>query len=131
MQLSKPTILVIDDDIEILNLLIKALQKDGFEILTADESRKAVEIFRQHWREIELVLLDVQMPILDGVETLVELQRINPAVPVAFMSATPGWFTSAEVRRLGVVQVFDKPFPSLKYLAETLNALIGRINPSE
>ena len=130
-QLRQPTILVVDDEIEILSLLTKAFRRYGFEILTAKKCREAVEIFRQHWCEIELVLLDVQMPTMDGIETLVELQSINPAVLVAFMSASPGQFTPAELLRLGVAQVLDKPFLSLKHLAETLNAMIGRINRSE
>jgi DNA-binding NtrC family response regulator len=123
-ELSKPTILVVDDEMEILKLLTHALQRYGLEVLTADESSKAVEIFSRHRSAIDLVLMDVQMPTSDRVKMLVDLQRIDPDVLVAIMSATPGQFTKAGLLKLGVVHVFDKPFRSLKHLAETLKELI-------
>jgi DNA-binding response OmpR family regulator len=128
-QLSKPTILVVDDENEILNLVTKALHKYGFDVLTVDEGVKAVEMYLHYRDWIDFVLLDVQMKKMDGVRTLFELRRINPVVRVAFMSATPNWFAAAQLLRLGVVHVFDKPFLSLKYLAETLKELVGRNEP--
>jgi len=123
---AKPTILVVDDEIGILNLLTSVLRRYGFEVLTASEGIKGVETYRQNRSAIDLVLLDAQMPNSDGVKTLTELQRIDPAVPVAFMSGSSGEFSSGEL--LGIVHVFRKPFLSLTYLAHTVKELIGLRN---
>jgi DNA-binding response OmpR family regulator len=126
-ELSKPTVLlVVDDDIEILSLLTRALNNYGFEVLTADDGVKAVETFLRHHDRINLVLLDVEMPTWDERKILLELQRIDPSVPVAFMSATPRQFSSAELLGLGVIKIFDKPFLSLKYLAETVKEIVEK-----
>jgi DNA-binding response OmpR family regulator len=128
MEPNKPTILVVDDEIGILKLLAYALRIYGFGVLTADEGGRAVETFLRHRTGIELVLLDVHMPRWDGTKTLVELRRMDPAVPVAFMSATPHEFTSAELLRLGVAHMFEKPFLSLVDLANTLKKMIVKKN---
>ena len=128
MEPSKPTILVVDGELGILKLLTNALRTYGFGVLTANEGNKAIETFLRHRSGIELVLLDVHMPGWDGAKTLIELQRIDPAVLVAFMSATPSEFTSVELLGLGVVHVFEKPFLSLEDLADTLKKLIAKKN---
>lgn len=121
-------ILVVDNERDILKLLARAFPIYGIDVLTADNGRTAVEAFRQHRDEINLILLDVQMIGWDGVRTLVELRCIDPAVNVAFMSATPDPISRPALLKLGVTQVFEKPFLSLKFLAETVKELIEKDN---
>jgi len=58
----------------------------GFEVLMAKDGKEAVEIFRERWQEIHLVLTDLTMPQLNGWDTLEALRRIRPDIPVILTS---------------------------------------------
>jgi CheY-like chemotaxis protein len=108
---AKSGILVVDDEPAIRRLLQTALRQHGFfAVWTAADGRQAVEIYRRHRQDIGLVLLDVQMPVLDGPRTLAVLQRINPQVCCCFMSGHTGAYTEAELQERGGLYVFAKPF---------------------
>jgi CheY-like chemotaxis protein len=120
-----PTVLVVDDEAEIVRLLARALGAAGFVVLTAGGGAEAVEVYRRERERIDLVLLDVQMPPpLDGPEALRELQRIEPAVRAAFMSGSAGDYTADELLARGARRVFAKPFTSLTELADALRDLL-------
>ena len=130
-EIHKPKILIVDGELGILKLLAYGLAIYGLEVLTADNSGKAVEMYECFRSEIELVLLDVPKLRRDGIQTLIDLQRIDPIIPVAFMSATPLDLTTTELLGLGVVRVIPKPFQSLKHLAEILKELIEKRNQTD
>jgi DNA-binding NtrC family response regulator len=64
----------------------KALSRAGMKVLTAENGKAGVEIFREHSRSISVVVLDLQMPVVGGEETLAELRQIKPDVPVILSS---------------------------------------------
>jgi two-component system cell cycle sensor histidine kinase/response regulator CckA len=107
----RPGILIVDDEPAIRRLLQTALRQHGFfAVWTAADGRQAVEIYRRHRATIGIVLLDVQMPVLDGPRTLAVLQRINPRVCCCFMSGHAGAYTQADLQERGGLHVFAKPF---------------------
>lgn len=121
-----PTVLVVDDEAEIVRLLDRALRAAGFEVLTAGGGAEAVEVYRRDREDIDLVLLDVMMPPpLDGPNALRELRQIDPAVRAAFMSGSAGDYTTDELLALGALRVFAKPFASLTALADALRDLLS------
>ena len=73
-------ILIVDDEEGIRIALKKALQKDGYEILLAENGMESIEIVRKRINEIETVISDFKMPGLDGLETLTEIGKINPEI---------------------------------------------------
>ncbi len=82
----RPRVLVIDDDRLVRAMMERALDRHGFEVVTADGGRSALAIFRVQAAAIDLVLLDLTMPDLGGEETFVALREIDPGVRVVFSS---------------------------------------------
>src|SRR5262245_11971981 len=79
-------VLVVDDEALIRSMLNTGLAQYGFEVRLAASGREAIEIYSRDFSEIDLVLLDVRMPGLDGPQTLARLEAINPNVRCCFMS---------------------------------------------
>jgi two-component system OmpR family response regulator len=117
-------ILLLDDEADIRRLLELFLKLQGFTIWAASSGREAVELYRQHHASIDLVLLDVQMPGMDGVQTLRALQRINTEVLAIFMSGHTGCHDQAELISAGAIEVHAKPFRSIEELARHLREII-------
>ena len=97
------TILVVDDNLELLTMLSTALSEFGFLVRSASNGIEALRIYRSE--PVHFVLLDVEMPEMNGPQTLAELQRINPDVICGFMSSL------ADLSRVaGAVGFLQKPF---------------------
>jgi CheY-like chemotaxis protein len=107
-----PGILIADDMALIRTLLKFELESRGFAVWLAVDGDDAVEQYRAHRDEIDLVLLDVQMPRLDGPHTLEALQRLDPGVVACFMSGDAGVYTGVELLDRGAAWIFSKPFRS-------------------
>jgi CheY-like chemotaxis protein len=120
-----PTILVVDDEGAILRLLINTLGGSGFAVFTADQGAEAVEVYRRHQDEIDLVLLDIEMFPWDGPRTLAELRQIDPQVRAAFMSGSPSDVSAEQLRVLGVLALYPKPFGRIADLVDALEKLVG------
>jgi CheY-like chemotaxis protein len=118
-------ILVADDMAFILTLLKFELESRGLAVWLAVDGDDAVDLYRRHRDEIDLVLLDVQMPGLDGPHTLEALQRLNPAVVACFMSGQIGIYTEEELLDRGAARVFSKPFRPAD-VADSLQEVLSR-----
>jgi CheY-like chemotaxis protein len=112
------TILVIDDNDAVRAMLDMALRKKGFIVYTACSGAQACVTFTKFHDRISVVLLDVDMPELDGPKTLEALQAIAP-VQCFFMTAG-NHTTAAQLHKLGAVGVFDKPFRNFDAVIQTL-----------
>ena len=73
-----PTILVVDDEATILQSLSGILSDEGFEVLTASNGYEALKVIEE--ASPDLVLLDIWMPGMDGIETLQEIKRTSPSL---------------------------------------------------
>jgi len=114
------TILVVDDEPIILDLVSHALFRSGFDVRQAGSGEQAVQLYERHRDIIDVVLIDVQMPGLDGPTTLGAIQKLNPRVRSCFMSGDMGKYAEADLLAMGAVHVLAKPFGSLEELARTL-----------
>jgi CheY-like chemotaxis protein len=94
----------------ILTLLKFELESRGFDAWLAMDGDDALDLYRRHRDEIDLVLLDVEMPGLDGPHTLEALQRLNPHVVACFMSGDSSMYTEEELLGRGPAWVLRKPF---------------------
>ena len=117
-----PVVLVADDDENIRFLLRLTLHQAGFAPLVAANGREAVELFRRHRDEVRAVLLDVNMPGLDGPGVLAQIRQIAPQVRCCFMTGHAAHYGVDNLLALGATRVFDKPF-DLDDLIETLGEL--------
>jgi len=105
----RPGILVVEDDDAIRTMLQKALPPFGYAVWTTGSGEEAVELYRQCRQDVDLVLLDVQMPVLDGPETLVRLRQLNPALCCCFFTGGLGHYTVNDLLILGAARVLRKP----------------------
>ncbi len=75
-------ILVIDDEAFILESVRQAFQLSGYHVLTAASGKEGVRIFEEHASEVQLVLLDMMMPEMDGIETACQLRKLAPKLKI-------------------------------------------------
>lgn len=84
------TVLVVDDDRAIRTLVQTCLERDGYGTLTAASGDEALELLQEHGPDISLLLTDVVMPGIDGLELAQRVRQIQPRLPVVVMSAFSG-----------------------------------------
>jgi len=106
----KPGVLVVDDEHFVRLLVQLGLERDGFDVWLARDGREAIDLYRRHRAEIAVVLLDVQMPGLDGVQTLEVLRELNPEILACFMSGNTGAYEPEELLQRGAAHFIAKPF---------------------
>jgi DNA-binding response OmpR family regulator len=78
-------IMVVDDEKNILMLYKSEMEDEGYEVVTANSGREALEVFDKE--KPDLVTLDIMMPDIDGIQVLRQLKQKNPNVPVIMLTA--------------------------------------------
>src|SRR4051812_24357350 len=106
----KRGILVVDDEEGVRGVLDEAMRRRGFAVWLAAQGQEALDLYRQHGQAIDVVLLDVRMPGLDGPHTLAALQEINPRIRCCFMSGDLGSYAEWQLYNLGAAALIRKPF---------------------
>ena len=104
-------ILVVDDEINIRELIKEFLEEEGnFQIITASNGREALELFQKHSREIAIIMSDIKMPLMDGLELLRELRAIEPEAVVVMISALTDIQSAINAMDRGAYSYITKPF---------------------
>ena len=116
-------ILVVDDDEPVRTATKMMLEKLGFTVLTAEDGRAALEVFRSRIDEIVVVLLDLTMPHLDGEETFRELRRMRPDVRVILCSGYNEQETTNRFAGKGLAGFIQKPY-GLRPLGEKIRQVL-------
>jgi DNA-binding NtrC family response regulator len=104
-----PTILIVEDEAKMQRLLQLSLAEDGFVALTASDAEAGLNLMRQE--KVDLVLTDLRLPGMNGLEFLQGVRRINAAVPVVVMTAFGTVETAVEAMKSGASDYILKPFP--------------------
>ncbi|MBJ6727126.1 sigma-54-dependent transcriptional regulator [Geomesophilobacter sediminis] len=115
--MQKPTVLVCDDEVEILRYLKKILTAGGVEAGIFSSGKALLD----HLENVKqapcnLVLLDVKMPDVDGIEVLQRIKVIHPDLPVVIMTAFGSIGSAVDAMKLGAYDYVAKPFPKEKVL---------------
>jgi two-component system response regulator (stage 0 sporulation protein F) len=100
--------MVVDDRAGIRKLLQEVLQSAGYDVLTAASGDEAVALVQQN--SIDLVLLDMKMSGMDGLDTLTLIKEVAPQVIVLIMTAYEELEVLKEARRRGAADCISKPF---------------------
>ena len=116
-----PSVLVVDDEVTILQSLSGILSDEGFEVLTASNGYEALKIIEEE--SPDLVLLDIWMPGIDGIETLQEIKRTNPFLQVVIISGHGTIETAVKATKLGAYDFIEKPLSIEKVVVTINNAL--------
>lgn len=119
-------ILIIDDDVEIRLLLRKMLEREGHEVVEAGDGREGLRRFQA--APIDVILLDMLMPEPDGLETILALRRVDPAVKVIAISG--GGQTGTRdflyvAAALGAQRTLRKPFHRQELLEAVRDLIRG------
>jgi DNA-binding response OmpR family regulator len=122
--LAKPGVLVAVDDTAIRQLLEYGLSQHGLVVWTAANCPEALDLFRRHSDAIQVALLNVRLPGLDGPATLHALRELRPGLPCCFMSGGTGNFSAQTLLDMGSTRLIEKPF-SLPELTKELLHLAG------
>ena len=118
-----PVILIVDDDRNGRESLRRALLRDGYEVLTAENGKTALAVAQDH--ALDLVLTDLIMPGLDGLDFLEGLRVVQPEVPAILISAFANVDTAVKAVRRGVQDVLEKPI-RLRDVRRAVKRVIAR-----
>ena len=128
--MSKQTILVVDDEQDLLDLIEYNLKKEGYDVLKAENGIQGLEMAKEH--KPNLVLLDIMMPKLDGIQVC-EKMRANPdlkPIPVIFLTARSDEKTEVEGLDIGADDFITKPISTTKLLSR-IKAVLRRYDDTE
>ncbi len=116
-----PSIMIIDDEPSIRQSLSGLLSDEGFEVMTASNGYEALK--RIDTESPDLVLLDIWMPGIDGIETLKEIKKSNPFIQVIIITGHGSIETAVKATKLGAFDLIEKPLSIDKVIVTISNAL--------
>ncbi len=119
----KARILLVDDERIVRGVAAEMLQSLGYQVYECEDGQQAVEYYRQAWREVDLVILDMIMPVMDGRDTFIAMQQINPDVRVILCS---GYSLDDRVHSIleeGKIGFVGKPF-TVRELSERVDEFL-------
>ncbi len=101
-------IIVLDDEQAIQRLLKLVLESEGYEVMTTDDGRQALDVVRH--QPVDLIIQDLRMPKMDGLAFLRQLKEVNAELPSIVLTAYGTLETAVEAMRLGAYTHINKPF---------------------
>jgi PAS domain S-box-containing protein len=117
------TILVVDDEPVVRRMAVQALERFGYTVLAAEDGARGLEVFQREAATIRCVLLDLTMPVMSGEETLAQMKRLRPEVPVILSS---GFNEAQAVRKFQgrmLAGFLQKPYKAAELLSKVRNVL--------
>jgi len=105
--MAKEKILVVDDEASHRTMLNAVLSSEGYQIFEADDGKTAIEAVEREFND--LILMDVRMTELDGIEALQEIKKISPEIPIIIMTAYGSVKTAVDALKSGAYDYLTKP----------------------
>ena len=119
-------ILVVDDESAVLRLITVLLKTSGYKTLGATNGREAFALFKEHENEVSLLITDIIMPEMDGVELAIQIRRLRPNLPVIFVSG----FCEKIPDSFQEWEGLDKPFRPSEMLKKIANMIPSAKSPA-
>ncbi len=113
------SVLVAEDNAALLQLFCRILGKFGFDVMTATDGSEALAVYQDHQDEIGVVITDLEMPEMDGLELRENLHKITPDLPIVAVSAWADTLKFGDKLERHFAAVLTKPF--------TADVLVGQI----
>jgi DNA-binding NtrC family response regulator len=119
------TVLLVDDEEIVIGVGRQMLEKLGFSVLTAENGKEALDVYKNNQNDIDLVVLDMIMPDMGAAETYAELQSVNPAIKVLLSSGYDAGQQTSELLTRGCCGFIQKPF-NMQSLSEKIEEILNR-----
>jgi PAS domain S-box-containing protein len=123
------TVLFIDDEAVLCRSVAGLLERLGYRVTARSDPAEALEIFRQKPRAFDIVLTDLTMPGLTGVDIAREVLKLAPGKPILMMSGYSSSWTAESLRTLGVLDLIVKPLGAAR-LSQSLARALGKNPPA-
>ncbi len=117
------TVLIADDEEAIRDITATLLERIGFRVIAAEDGEEVVEQYIEHSEEISVLLIDINMPRLNGLEAALRIRHINPKLPVLFMSGYPRRQIMDRLGKQPHTNFVKKPFQSQE-LADAIRGVM-------
>ena len=114
-------LLLVEDDIDLQKVLAQYLELSGFTVYTANHGKHGLEVFKKH--HIDLCILDVMMPVMDGFELSGEIRALDPAMPIVFLTAKNQKEDRLKGLKIGADDYITKPFEAEELVLRLHNIL--------
>jgi len=120
------TVLLVDDEVVIINVVKSILEGMGYNVLIARCGEDAIEVYKKNGQEIDLVILDMSMPSMGGSETYDSLKDVNPDVKVLLTSGYSIDGQASEILERGCDGFIEKPF-TINELSQKLRGILEKV----
>jgi DNA-binding NtrC family response regulator len=117
------SILLVDDDVEVLKAFTKVLEKEGYEVIPHPDAPSAMRFVNETQRRFDLVITDVSMPGMKGTSFLAVIKAAFPKIPVILITAFGDWGQYMEALRGGAYEYLNKPLDKNELLTTVKRAL--------
>ena len=119
-------VLIVDDDASILGVVSEVLEDDGYAVTTAGSGEEAVAILRD--KQFSLVMSDIRLPGINGVEVLEHVKRVSPRTNVIMITSHASLETSVDAIKHGAYDYLMKPFEDLSLISSAAKRAIEAFN---
>lgn len=126
--INKASILIVDDEKDLIEVLSSTLTKRGYETVITPDPVKALDYLKE--RKFDLLITDINMPGLDGVELIRYAIQINPRQRVVVVTGFPTPELQTQIFRMGALRCIIKPFRVNRFM-EVINDVMGKGEPHE
>ncbi|MFH0909828.1 MAG: response regulator [bacterium] len=117
------TVLLVDDEDSVLYVVRRLMEREGFKVCTATDGRKAVDMFQAAKDDIRVVVLDLNMPGMDGEAVYREIVRIKPGVSVILTSGYAGDSVAGQFEPGEIAGFIQKPYQAHMLIGMVRDAL--------
>lgn len=128
----KMNVLLVEDEFDFQKVLAEYLSLSGYTVFTADHGKDGLEMFKKE--HIDICILDVMMPVMDGFELAEQLRRIDPEIPMMFLTAKNQKEDKLRGLKLGADDYITKPFDAEELVLRMENILrrsVGKIEENK
>lgn len=119
-------LLIVDDEESVRSVLSQVLIEEGFQVTTAASAKEAWEIFKEN--PVPLVITDIEMPGMTGIELLMKIKKVNPNTQVIIMTCYASQETVSKAHRYDAYDYLIKPFEDLDIIPNAVKQAIEKID---
>lgn len=122
--MAKGKILVVDDEEDVREVIKMHLEGENYSILEAEDGGVAIKALRSNMESVAVILCDIRMPKVDGIECIDYLRREAPSIPIVVVTAYPDPELAVDLMKKGIKEYLVKPVEKEK-LIQTVKKLVA------